>query len=220
MNTLANWLTRALLFFFPVALATVAVMQQMDGLAWEAAFPSTVYMQMHAPLPKWAYVDVANALARGRASDGDRGVMEAQAVILGGGDRDAARDILEDGLSHSPANAAGWTLLAEQRAWDDREGAADALSLALELAPADYFLAGRMVRDAGALWDVLPDDSKSIAVNEAPALWRLNDLRPQLPAVLATQGGPEIMSQAFHLEPDELRAMNRYVIAQRLGTRS
>lgn len=216
MTSGAVWPVRALLTLLPAALIAVAIPHLIDGMAIESAFPVPVYLQMNAVQTHQAYVDASDALSRGSAADGDRAILEAESKVLAGADKSATLATLRNGLSRSPATARGWTLLAEQLASSDRRGAGQVLAIALMLAPNDYFLTCRLIRDAGALWDVLPDDARRIAISEAPAMWKTPDFRPYIRAVLATKSGPKLMTEAFRLEPDELRAMNRWVAEQRL----
>ncbi len=125
-------------------------------------------------------------------------------------------ELLTDGLSKSPASARGWALLGEQLLPIDRRKAASDISIALELAPSNFLLSGRLLRDAGAVWDILPEDSRRVATNIAPNLWISPDLRPYLRSVLSTPGGVQMLTEAFRDSPEDLRALNRFVAEERL----
>jgi len=211
-----QWCLRIGLLFLPLGLGAVAVLHLIDGIALDAAFPVPVYIQMDSPVPRAVYERAAKALERGEARDGERAVFEAEALENAGEPRSRVMPILREGLEYSPASARGWALLSELLMPVDRRQAANALSISLTLAPSDYYLVDRQVRDAGELWDVLPADARQVAINAAPILWTLPELREQIRPVLRTPGGAELMSKAFRFAPEQLRELNRWVVQQRL----
>jgi hypothetical protein len=74
----------------------------------------------------------------------------------------AARHDLRLGIAASPADAFAWTRLAVAEAQlDERKQAADALAMALELAPAERVLASMQFDMAVLLWDELSPAAKS-----------------------------------------------------------
>ena len=74
----------------------------------------------------------------------------------------AARHDLRLGIAASPADAYAWTRLAVAEAQlDDRKQAADALAMALELAPAERVLASMQFDMAVLLWDNLGPSAKA-----------------------------------------------------------
>ena len=200
----------------PVALVVLAVPHLIDGVALENAFPVPVYTEMDLAVPRSSYVNAANALAQGMRRDGDRAVMQAEAEANAGAAQADVLQVVTNGLAQSPASPRGWTLLAEELSRTDRKQAGEALSVALTLAPNDYYLLGRMERDAGYLWDNLSQDARDVAVNAAPTLWKVPQLRVYIRPVLAMRGGPSLMTSGFHFDPEELRALNRWVEEQRL----
>ena len=212
----SGWVARVLALLLPSALIVVAIPHLIDGVAYESAFPVPVYTEMNIEMPRRAYIRAANALAQGIPRDGDRAVMEAESEADAGAAPTKVLPILTEGLSRSPASPRAWILLAEQLSRTDRKRAGEALSVALTIAPNDYWLLGRMERDAGSLWDVLSRDARDVAVNAAPALWKDPQLRPYIRPVLGTRGGPKLMTSAFWFDPEELRALNRWVEEQRL----
>ena len=205
-----------LALLLPTALIIVAIPHLVDGVAYESAFPVPVYTEMNIGMPRSSYISAANALAQGVQRDGDRSVMEAQTEANAGAAPSRVLPVLTDGLSRSPASSRGWVLLAEQLSRTERKRAGEALSIALTIAPNDYQLLGRMERDAGSLWDVLSRDARDVAVNAAPALWKNPELRPYIRPILGTRGGPQLLTSAFWFDPEELRALNRWVEEQRL----
>jgi len=74
----------------------------------------------------------------------------------------AARHDLREGIAVSPADAFAWTRLAVAEAQlDERKQAADALAIALELAPAERVLASMQFDMAVLLWDDLGPAAKA-----------------------------------------------------------
>ena len=221
MKGALHWCLRAIFALLPLGLAAVGIPHLIDGLAVEAAFPVPVYIQMDAPLSRKTYQQAARALAKGDVRDGERSVFQAEALENAGQrSNQVLLPVLENGLSHSPADARGWTLMCELLMPVDQRRAADALSISLTLSPNDYYLVDRQVRDAGELWDVLPEDVRQVAINAAPNLWSIPDLRESIRPVLRTKGGPELMSRAFRFEPEQLRQLNRWVALGRLQDES
>jgi len=220
MKGALDWCLRIFLALLPAALVAVGVPHLIDGLAWESAFPVPVYIQMDAPLARKSYESAAQALARGEKRDGESAVFEAEALYNAGRPHAQVLPVLLSGLANSPASARGWCLVSELLMPVDRRGAADALSNSLTLSPNDYYLVDRQLRDAGALWDVLPDDSRQVAINAAPNLWTIPELRESIRPVLRTKGGPELMSKAFRFEPEQLRELNRWVAQRRFQEQS
>jgi hypothetical protein len=220
MTTSLRWITRVLLLLAPAALLAVAIPQLVDGLALEAAYPAPVYLQMNAPQSQEAYTDAATSLDFGARADGDRLITEAEIISLAGGQRAKVVSMVVEGLSRSPASARGWAVLGEQLMNVDRQKATTDIGIALELAPSNFLLSGRLLRDSGAVWDLLPADSRSVAINIAPNLWANVDLRRYLRPVLSTPGGVQMLTEAFHDSPEDLRALNRFVAEERLQDES
>ena len=216
MTSTSAWATRIIALLLPAALAALAVPHLIDGVALENAFPVPVYTEMDIAVPRSSYVNAANALAQGMRRDGDRAVMQAEAEANAGAAPADVLQVVKNGLAQSPASPRGWTLLAEELSRTDRKQAGEALSVALTLAPNDYYLLGRMERDAGYLWGDLSQDARDVAVNAAPTLWKIPELRIYIRPVLAMRGGPSLMTSGFHFDPEELRSLNRWVEEQRL----
>ena len=210
------WAARAVALLLPLALIAVAIPHLIDGVAFENAFPVPVYTEMNVAMPRTAYANAANALAQGMRRDGDRAVLQAEAEANAGAAQADILSVVTSGLSRAPSSPRGWTLLAEELSKADRKQAGVALSVALTLAPNDYYLLARMERDAAYLWDDLSPDARDVAVNAAPTLWKFPELRVYIRPVLAMRAGPKMVTSGFRFDPEELRAMNRWVAEQRL----
>src|SRR5215472_15269384 len=195
-----SWTTRAVVLLLPLVLIVVAIPHLIDGVAFENAFPVPVYTEMNVSMPRNAYVAAANALAQGMLRDGDRDVMLAEAEANGGVAQSAILSTVESGLAQAPTSPRGWTLLAEELSRTDRKHAGEALTVALTLAPNDYYLLGRMERDAAYLWDDLPSDARDVAVNAAPTLWKVPELRIYIRPVLAMRAGPKLITSGFKFD--------------------
>jgi len=200
----------------PLILIAVAVPHLLDGVANENAFPVPVYTEMNVVLPRASYANAANALAQGMRRNGDRAVAQAEAQANAGAATPVVVATLTSALSQAPASPRGWTLLAEELSRKDRKQAGEALSVALTLAPNDYYLLGRVERDAGYLWDNLSPDARTVASNAAPTLWKFPELRVYIRPVLAMRAGPKLITSGFQYQPEDLRALNRFVTEQRL----
>jgi hypothetical protein len=211
-----NWVARGLALLLPLILIAVAVPHLVDGVANENAFPVPVYTEMNVGMPRASYVSAANALAQGMSRDGDRAIAQAEAEANAGATPSDVIATLTSGLSQSPASPRGWTLLAEKLSRTDRKRAGEVLSVALTLAPNDYWLLGRIERDAAYLWDDLSPEARDVAVNAAPTLWTFPELRVYIRPVLAMRAGPKLITSGFQFQPEELRALNRWVEEQRL----
>jgi hypothetical protein len=212
-----DWLLRIALLMPAVFLTLAAVPRFVSGLAWEAAFPVPVAMSINAPQTPHAYTAAASILAHADPADGEAQIARAQAAIYAGEPSANVVPILEDGLAHAPASALGWTLLSELLSRTDRGRAAVALGLALELAPYDYFLAGRRARAGAGLWEALPDDARRDLLRQTQLLWGDKSLHKELRPLLRAPGGAMLITRAFADQPDDLRAINRMVLRERLG---
>jgi hypothetical protein len=179
-----------------------------DGVAIDAAVPVPVYMVAHVPMPVSAYREAANALARADRRDGLAILMRAEALTLAGGRPENHTGDFEQGLALSAASARGWTLLAEQKAERDPQEAAKNLSVAMMLAPQDYWLIALHVADAAKLWPYLDQDSRDTALRRARLLWEEPVLRPSMAWITQTEAGRQLMNRAF--SEDERRMLNRW----------
>jgi hypothetical protein len=205
-------------FLLPVVLVTAAAIPRIvSGLALETAFPVPSYIVKNVVLPRKSYAAAAVVLSHADPRDGETQILRAEAAHLGGTPDAQVIPIIENGLSHDPAYARGWTLLSELLQQTDRVRASKALTTALELAPYDYFLAGRRARDGAMLWDVVSEDGRALLVRQAGLLWTEKQLRDQIIPLLDTPGGAALMTRALGDNPDQIRALNRWVAKHRFG---
>jgi hypothetical protein len=217
--TLVHQTLASVLWLLPVfALGYFALMHFFDGLAMDAAIPVPVYMIAQIAMPKIAYEDAAIALGRADGRDGEAQIARAEAGLRGGALRPSTVSELIQGLVQEPASARGWMLLSEAWPLADKSRAARALSLALLLAPNEYWLAGSRAHDAARLWLSLDADAQKHALDQTQLLWREPPLRGQLRALLASPAGVALVSRAFVHDPSELRAMNRWLARARHDT--
>ncbi len=186
-----------------------------DGLAVDAAIPVPVYMVAQITMPKAAYESAAAALAHADPRNGTAAISRAEAGLHSGALPAGEVSILTYGLLQEPASARGWTLLSEAQLPTDKKSAARALSQALLLAPRDYWLAEARAHDAALLWDHLDTETQTRALEQTRMLWQEPVLRNQLRRLLLTQQGVDLVARAFVGRQDELRAMNRWLSAER-----
>lgn len=155
--------SRSLFFLLlAVGLAWLAVPHFEDGRAQDAAIPIPNYMIAQTAVPKAAYRAAEIALARANAADGEAMIARAEAALRAGAKPADVIPDLEQALTHQPASARGWTLLADAWAPTDKKKAANALALALELAPKNYWLSGMRAQAAAQLWEDLDADAKKV----------------------------------------------------------
>jgi hypothetical protein len=211
------WALRAVLLCPPVILLLAALPRFASGIALEAAFPVPSYMIVDRALPINATRTTAHVLAGADEADGEAQIARSRAAYLSGEVGPKIIAMADNGLSHAPTSAAGWTLLAALRTPVDRARAAAAMSVALELAPHDYYLAAWRARTAAPLWTALPADARESAARQVRLLWSDHTLRRQIRSILAVPGGPSLVTYAMKDDPDGLRALNRMVARERLG---
>ncbi len=214
---LGTWALRAVLLFPPVILLLAALPRFASGIALEAAFPVPSYMTVVRTLPINATRATAHVLASAAEADGEAQIARSRAAYLSGEVGPKIIAMGDNGVSHAPSSAAGWTLLAALRTPVDRARAAAAMSVALELAPRDYYLAAWRARTAAPLWADLPADARESAARQVRLVWSDRRLRHQIRSILAVRGGPNLVTYAMKNDPDGLRALNRMVARERLG---
>jgi hypothetical protein len=211
------WIIRLCLLLPPILLMVLAVPRFISGIALERAFPVPPYIVKNVILPRKSYATAAEILSHASPQDGETQILRAEAAHMAGQSDRIVRPIVENGLSTDPANARGWTLYSEVLRATDRKHSAKALGIALELAPYDYFLAGRRARDGAMIWDAMLPDDKPFLLRQAALLWSEPILHPEIFPLLNTPGGPALMTQALKDDPDQIRALNQWVARHRLG---
>jgi hypothetical protein len=196
-------------------LVAAAVPHFQSGRAIDTAYPVPAYTVMNIALPANAYRAAADVLASANADDGRTSIERAEIASLAGAPQNEVVSLLEDGLARTPASVRGWALLAEQTAAGDRARAGKALAHSLLLGPYEYYVMAKRARAAAQLWDVLPSDGSSAALEQARRLWTESALNQEIPSLLTIRGGPELITRAFHDDPEDLRALNRWLATER-----
>ena len=217
MTSTGIWALRIGLLLPAVLVSVLAIPRFVSGLALEAAYPVPPYIAKNVVLPRKSYATAAAILSHADPSDGETQIARAEAAHLAGEPDAQVIPIVENGLSHDPASARGWTLLCEVLQRTDRARSAKALTIALELARYDYFLAGRRARDGAVLWDAIAADDRPLLLRQAQLLWTEPQLHSEIPPLLNTPGGAALMTRALSDDPQQIRSLNRWVARRRLG---
>jgi hypothetical protein len=194
-----------------IALAALAFSHLMDGIAVDGAIPIPNYMLAAIALPQTSYERASASLRQASARDGEAAIVSAEASIHAGVRSDSEIPQIERGLTLEPGSARGWLLLAEAYGPAHSSRAASALSQSLVLAPYDFWLAGRRSRLGAFLWDSLDKDTQAMARRQVIRMWEEPALRNQLKPLFGTDAGRALLKTSFAGEPDELRALNRWV---------
>lgn len=215
MRTILLWCCRLGLLLPAALLVAIAIPRYQSGRAVDSAYPVPAYTIMNFALPANSYRAAADALAEADPRDGRTLIERAEIASLAGLSRNEVVSLLEDGLARAPASARGWTILAEQTAGGNKTRAANALAHSLLLGPDEYYLAAKRARVAATVWDALPSDAADAALGQARNLWKEGGLNREIPDLLALKGGPELMTRAFRDDPEDLRALNRWLAAER-----
>ena len=199
-----------ILFAVPgIALIGAAVPRLMSGLAVEAAFPVPSYIEGNIQLPKTAYAQAQDVLARANIADGQTKILQAEAAYLAGSPIEKVESILKPALGYAPSSARGWTLLAELEVAKQPQIGASALALGLQFAPFDYWLAGRRANVGAQLWNEMDADGKNSLLRQTRLLWSEEQFRGKIAALYMTESGRALVARAFADEPDTLRELNR-----------
>jgi hypothetical protein len=204
-------LFRTALALPPIFLVLMAVPRFIGGLAIDAVFPVPARMEMNVPLETEEYRAAANTLLRAGTADGEAWILRAEAASFAG--QAGAKPMLEQGLRRNPSSPRGWMLLAETSA--DTRQRVRVLEFLLEEFPFEYWIAGRKVSAGAMLWDDVSEEARGALLTLGKRLWTEPALRDQLWAVLATGGGPELLTRAFADDPEALRELNRWVALRR-----
>ena len=209
------WTGRLLLFLPAVLLLMAAVPRFESGLAVDAAFPVPVYMVVNAPLPANSYRAAADVLAGADSRDGRSMLERAEAASMAGDPQAAVVDMLRSALAEAPASVRGWTLLAEQLLKQDPKAATTSLEHSLLLGRYEYFVAGKRARVAAAVWDQLSPGAREAMILQTRLLWPDIVLRRDIASLLSTPGGSDLMNRAFRNDPEQVRALNRWLAQER-----
>jgi hypothetical protein len=210
-------LTARLVFLLPALLIVPAGSKYVAGLGVDSVFPVPAYMAMDIRQAPETYRATARILERATDVDGRTVLVRAEAMFASGETPSVVEGVVRDGLRRAPADIKGWILLAASRKTRDPASAARILESALLLGPQEYRFAGARARLAAELWDHLSDDGRALAARQTRLLWSVPALRTQLNSLLASEAGARLVTEAFKTEPEELRALNRWVAAERRG---
>ena len=215
MRKVVHW-ARCIGLLVPVLLLVFAATPRLQsGLAVDAAYPVPILMVADLSVPQSSYLDTAVILAAAHRDDGESKLQYAEALSLAQPGDEMVLELLRDGLAISPASVRGWALLAEELGAVEPQRAAQALGLSLLLGPYEYFVALKRARQAAMLWDGLSTDARAAALEQTRLLWSEESLNDELLRLLDTQGGSELLARAFINDPEELRAINRWVTTER-----
>lgn len=215
-----RWCAELAIFALPAILIVMAAVPRlMTGIALEEAFPTTGYLVDNVPMPKGVYAQTAHTLSAARAQDGETALLRAEAALRAGESPSAVLPIAIDGLSHDPAFARGWIVLADALRDHDPKQAAAALTLGIQLAPRSYYLLAPQTQAGAPLWAYLDNPTREKLLGDTLRLARDQALWPDLVALMGVQGGSALVTRALSNDPDELRTLNRKLARERLGLR-
>jgi hypothetical protein len=217
MNTFRIWLLRIALLLPAAAVVAAAYPRLVSGMALEAAFPYTAYLEMNVFLSPASYAYIARILAHSPPADGETQILRAEAAVDAGEPIATTIAITKSGLAHAPCSARGWILLAALLSNNDPKDAVAALSLAIELAPREYYLIGPRAVVGAALWKFLPGETRARLIEDARLLATESALRDQLRILLGAKGGSALVTRAFANNPEQLREINRSLARERLN---
>ncbi len=213
-----RWLARLILLGPAIAVTFAAVPRLVSGLALEAAFPPTAYMVINIAMPEHTYAQSAQILSHASLGDGETQLLRAEAAErTRPKSPDAVIPLAERALSYAPADARGWIVLAEALRPQDPRKAAAALTLAIELAPREYFLIVPRVLAGAPLWAYLPQETRDTLLGDARFLVQDRNFHAALRSLLAVEGGPQLVTRALAGHPDQIRALNRELAHERMG---
>jgi len=211
------WIGRLAMLLPACAVIALAVPRLLSGFALEAAFPATTEITMNFTPPQASNRTVAQILSHASPSDGETQLLRAEAAANAGLPPATVIPIVRSALIREPSVARGWVLLAALLRDHDPKGAAAAFSLAVELAPREYYLVIPQAFVGASLWDYLSKDAQAKVVDDARILITSTELRGGLHSLIAASGGPELVSRALAGHPEQLRALNRSLARERLG---
>ena len=214
------WTGRVLLLLPAVLLVMTAIPRFESGLAVDAAFPVPAYMVLNVPLPADSYRETASVLAMADESDGRAMLERAEAASLAGTSSADVVNMLRVGLVETPASVRGWTLLSEQLVNQDPRAAATSLEHSLLLGRYEYFVAAKRARLAAALWDQLSTEARAAMLPQTRLLWTEIVLRQDMVSLLNTPTGVALVNRAFRDDPEQMRALNRWLAEEGRRVRS
>ncbi len=209
---------RLLLFLPAILVLVLAIPRLITGLAVDEVFPvpdGIVSNQIFSPA---RYRQTAAVLSVADSKDGQTQVMRAAALRLSGAPADQVMPVISEALQQSPASVQGWMLLTETLERIDQARAVVALDTVLEMSPFDYWLIIHKARAGALLWKRLDPEARQQVLIQTRLLWTRPELRSLIPSLLSVPGGASLMTTAIQ-DPEQIRAINRFVRQQQLGLR-
>jgi hypothetical protein len=215
-----QFLVLVLLVGIPFALAITAIPRLFAGVAAAPIERALISLTIGQPMPRAKYEMIAAALSNASTTDGDALITRAEAETRAAEDSRpdllGARDSVLRGISESPGNPRGWTLLCELDAQFNLDQAARCMDTALYIGPFDWFVAGRRAVLASYLWPNLSRDSRKTSARRMKLLWANPSLRNIIWDVYNTKNGGEMLTAAFVGDRDTLATINRWLIHMQL----
>ena len=210
------WAFRAALTIPAVILVALGVPRLATGLLLQRSFPATAYIETNTPLPASSYGEVAKILSHASRRDAATQLLQAEAAINAGTSPNFVIPTVKQAVASSPLSARGWIILASLLTQEDPKRAAEALTLAFDLAPRDYYLILPRALVAASLWNGLPARVQSILLKDVNVIAGDPYKRDELRLLLSKPGGGELVSRAFAGNPDGLRQLNRSLALETL----
>lgn len=211
-----SWGPRLLVLAPAIVVVLAAVPRLSTGLSLERAFPASAYIQTNAPLPLASYRQVADLLANASSSDDETALLQTEAAIDAGRPLEPIITQVENVLKTSPLSARGWIILASLLTNQDPRRAAQALTLAYDLAPRDYYLVFPRTLVAAPLWGYLPTRIRATLLGDVSLLADNREKHSQLRILLSKPGGAELVVRSFAGKPEALRELNRELVRETL----
>lgn len=188
------------------------------------AKPAVMAALVERKLPAGEYAAAADALKSTYFSNGDALINRAEMVALQSSARAnllLARELVVEGLTHSPVEPRGWTLLCEIDFHLDARQGAHCMETGLFIAPFDWFSAGRRSVLAANLYPFLSLDTQAAAARRVRLMWYSDNwpdhsVRRSLFAVYNSPYGPALLQAAFREDKPGLRDMNLWLIHWRM----
>ena len=194
----------------PLILMALALPRFFGGLALDATFPVPAGMASNRVFSRETYARTAAVLAVVDPADGEAQLLRAQAISQAGAPAVIVRPMVERALGQAPTSIQGWMLLSEASLGADPASAVKALQMVMDLSPHDYWLVGRKTRTGARLWERLSPDTQQDLLYQARRVWTAPSLRSELLPLIRVEGGSMLMTRAI-AQPDEIRALNRYI---------
>lgn len=210
-----QWLLRLLLPVPALGIFAAAAPRLNSGIVLEEIFPESAYVTSNITLSPSSYAVMAQALANATTDDGGTQILRAEIAIDAGEAPSAIIPLLEEALSRSPADARGWVLLASLLT-QNPNAAGRAMSLALTLAPKEYYLIVPRTAVGAGLWIYLPEAARHQLLDDAYLIATDENSRANLYAIIGRPGGTALVTRALAKHPDKIKALNQNVARETL----